>query len=293
MIIKIDNCRGVDTVRVPQRRCGDGVGMSLGIVIKSPAGIVLAADSRVTLQATNKDTGETFAAHYDNATKILRLQPDSSVAALSFGQAVIPGTVRTPASYVPELERALEKSPEARLSVSRFATELSSFMAAQWDKSAPDDHTGPAMTFYVAGYDPGEAYGRVFKLAVPDQPEPEEQHVDSFGASWGGQMEIVDRIYKGIEKALPDRIVTELELSVEQTGKLRTLLATQQLQIPIAAFALQDCVDLAVTLIRTTIKMQELAVTVRGVGGPIDVVSITRTDGAYAVQIKEVTADVR
>ena len=265
--------------------------MSLGIVVKSPAGIVLAADSRITIQARNSLTGETFAASYDNATKIVRLGEGSTVAALSFGQAVIPGTMRTPASYVPEFEAALERRSDARTSVSIFAEELSRFMAAQWEKEAPDDYEGSKITFYAAGYDPGEAYGRVFKFVIPDQPEPQEQNVDTFGASWGGQMGIVNRIYKGIEQALQDRIIEELQLSPEQTETLRTITGAQQLVVPIQAFALQDCVDLAVTLILTTIKMQDLSVTDRGVGGPIDVVAITRTDGAHPIQVKEVIAD--
>jgi hypothetical protein len=56
--------------------------------------------------------------------------------------------------------------------------------------------------------------------------------------------------------------------------------------------ALQDCVDLAVTLIGTTVSIQRLAVEVRGVGGPVDVVTITRTEGLQPIQFKEVRTHV-
>jgi hypothetical protein len=54
---------------------------------------------------------------------------------------------------------------------------------------------------------------------------------------------------------------------------------------------LQDCVDLCIFLVRTTIELQKWLVAVRGVGGAIDVATITRTDGFKAIQIKEVRGD--
>jgi hypothetical protein len=56
---------------------------------------------------------------------------------------------------------------------------------------------------------------------------------------------------------------------------------------------LQDCVSLVLSVMRGTVAMQQLAVTLRGVGGPIDLVTITRTDGLQAIQFKEVYGDVR
>jgi hypothetical protein len=51
---------------------------------------------------------------------------------------------------------------------------------------------------------------------------------------------------------------------------------------------LQDCVELATFLIRTTIIAQGLSVDLRGVGGPIDVAIITRTEGLQYIQQKNV-----
>jgi hypothetical protein len=106
-------------------------------------------------------------------------------------------------------------------------------------------------------------------------------------------MEIVDRIVRGYEAGLPDKIGNMLGLSNEQRGVLRSVMESGSLPIPIGVMALQDCVDLALTLIRTTIAMQQLSVTMRGVGGPVDVVTITRKEGLKLVQFKEVTVDPR
>jgi hypothetical protein len=50
-------------------------------------------------------------------------------------------------------------------------------------------------------------------------------------------------------------------------------------------------VDLSIFLLRTTITLQKWLVGVRGVGGAIDVVTITRTDGVQEVQVKQVVGE--
>jgi len=54
---------------------------------------------------------------------------------------------------------------------------------------------------------------------------------------------------------------------------------------------LQDCVDLSIFVVRTTITMQKWLVGVRGVGGAVDVATITRTEGFRAVQVKTITGE--
>ena len=61
-----------------------------------------------------------------------------------------------------------------------------------------------------------------------------------------------------------------------------------QFPIPYDVLALQDCIDLAIFLIRSTMTLQRLAVTVRGVGGPVEVAVITRSKSIDFVQKKEI-----
>ena len=262
--------------------------MSLGIVVKSPSGIVMAADSRVTLEATTVATGKSFPVYYDNAIKLLRFNdPHGFVAAVTFGQAVIPGQSRTAESFLPELDAHLSRS---RLTVEAFAQEVSDFYVAQWPTPLP---TGVVnMVFYVGGFDEGEPYGRVFKMSVPDAPTPEELNAGGFGISWGGQQQVVDRILKGHDLSLASRLERELALDPAQQAIAKKILDEQGIIVPVNIMALQDCVDLAITLVRTTISVQQLSVQQRGVGGPVDVVTITRTDGVKVVQFKTITGDV-
>lgn len=265
--------------------------MSLGIVVKGPSGLVVAADSRVTLTATPV-AGTPYQVTFDNASKLLTFsQPHSYVAAVTYGQAVVPEEQRTADSYLPELQASL---PQKRVGIAEFSDKLSDFYMTQWQPAVKKGYKGPSMVFLVAGFDEGAPYGRLFMLELPTKPKPVEQLAakDEFGVSWGGQTEIVDRITKGWQAGLPQRIAAAVPgLSPAQVTQLDQALASEQLAIPINVMALQDSVNLALTLIRTTIAMQQLSLANRGVGGPIDIVTITRTAGVKAIRFKEITAD--
>ncbi len=71
------------------------------------------------------------------------------------------------------------------------------------------------------------------------------------------------------------------------------LKAQLQAPVPIAFLPLQDCVDFAIFLIRTTIIMQHWIVGVRGVGGAIDVAVITQADGFKEIQKKKIVGEER
>ena len=78
--------------------------MSLGIVIKGPEGLVLAAESRITLGAqTVTPRGlQQIPVYFDNATKLLSFsKPNTTVGVVTYGQAVIgQQTPRTAASFL-------------------------------------------------------------------------------------------------------------------------------------------------------------------------------------------------
>ena len=73
--------------------------MSLGVAIKGPEGIVLTADSRITLEA-QREGGLPLPVNFDNATKLLSFsKPHNFVGAVTYGAAVIGS--RTAHSFLP------------------------------------------------------------------------------------------------------------------------------------------------------------------------------------------------
>ncbi len=261
--------------------------MTLGIVIKGPSGLVLAADSRITLLAQPTGSPVAFPIHFDNASKLLRFGgAHSFVGAVTYGQAVVPGLNRTAESFLPELQAAL---PQNRTTVGEFAMHLSDFYLGQWGAAA-QGYAGPAMFFLIGGFDVGAAYGSLFEFDLPNNPKPVEVYPNVFAARWGGDWDIVQRIWNGYRGGLPERLQQALGLSDAQKAQIQQVLQQDALHVPLDSMALQDSVNLAQTLIRTTIAMQQLSMTVRTVGGPIDIVTITRTDGVRPVRLKEISA---
>ncbi len=271
--------------------------MSLAIAFKGPEGIVLAADSRVTLNAVVIGPNQQQAilpATFDNASKLLHLPSQPHIGAITYGLGAL-GTqhdVRTAHSLLPEFAAELETqlrehgsedddTDQPKISVREFAVRLGDFYKKQYDERMAGTAAGPDMTFLVGGFDTGEAYGRLYEVGVPSSPVPKEWHAgSSFGAVWGGQHDIVDRVLNGFDQNLLMALKAHLELTDDQMqGLIKYLGPRTGIKIPYQFLALQDCIDLLTLMIRTTIDLQNWIVDVRGVGGAIDVATITRTDG--------------
>jgi 20S proteasome alpha/beta subunit len=262
--------------------------MSLGIAFKGPEGIVLAADSRVTLTSTLPD-GTKLTSSFDNATKLLQVKDQDNVGVVTYGVGAFGDPApRTAHSYLPELEREL--AGRDRLSVADFAGEISTFFQRQWTSSGMPATGTDDMWFLIAGYDPDATYGRVFQLRIPSSPTPDEQMVgNQFGLTYGGQHEVTSRLLAGFDPRVGDVLKTALGITDVQVAALWPVLQRElQLPIPWQFLPLQDCVDLAIFLVRTTATIQNWLVGIRGVGGAIDVATITRTEGFRALQRKEV-----
>lgn len=264
--------------------------MSLGIVVKGTEGLVLAAESRVTLQF--QQGTQMVPVYFDNATKLMSFSPpNTTVGVVTYGQAVIGGSQgsRTAASFMPEFEASL---PRERLSVEGFATKISEFFLKQWQSNMPASYQGPPMTFVIAGFDKEGIYGRVYEVDIPSAPEPKEVNVgNEFGMTFGGQIETVNRIINGYASGLPDALAKDLNLQPDQVSAMQRTLAKFPAAVPFAALGLQDCVDMAIFLIRTTIGVQGFTVDIRGVGGPIDIAVITRNKDLRFIQQKAVSGE--
>ncbi len=267
--------------------------MSLGIVFKGPEGIVLAADSRVTLTGQIPGQNLLIPATYDNATKLLKVKGQDYVGAVTYGLGAIgQQEPRTAHSFLTEFEAKLtEEKTEKRLGVEEFAKKLGSFFMDRWKSSMPSDYKGPPMLFLIGGYDENTAYGRVFEVSIPSTSAPKEWHAAEFGAVWGGQTELIDRLIKGYDRRIDEIVGNQCGLSPEQQAKLTEKLGELNLAIPYQFLPLQDSVDLSIFLIRATITLQTWQLGVRGVGGAIDVATITQTEGFKSVQQKKIRGE--
>jgi hypothetical protein len=269
--------------------------MSLGVMIKGSEGIVLAADSRVTLfnQFTPNPAipNQAFLvpATFDNATKLLTVNGQDFVGAVTYGLGAFMTAdgPRTMHSFIPEFEKTLYEENVRRLSVLDFATRLSDFFLGQWNTliSRPANPV-EEIYFLVGGYDEHAAYGRGFQFQIPNSPTPTEQNAGAgqFGITWGGQSGVVFRLLYGFDAELPQVVQETLKLSTEQGTELVSALQRFAPAIPYQFLPLPDCVNLAVFLIKSTIKFQTITTTLRGVGGPVEAATVTRLAGLRRIR---------
>ena len=134
--------------------------MSLGVAIKGPEGLVLAAESRLTVTGQIGSPEITVQASYDHATKIFSFAaPHNYVGVVTYGLGTLQN--RSAFSFIPEFENSL---PDDRLPVKEFADKMACFYETQWERIMPDDFDGPGMTFLVGGFDENQAYGESISL---------------------------------------------------------------------------------------------------------------------------------
>lgn len=167
---------------------------------------------------------------------------------------------------------------------SHFGDMIDLHVQAGLDALPPFDPLG----FLVAGYENG--LGMVFEVTLPSRTVNMLFDTANPSAAWRGQTDVIGRIVKGVdyEHLLP---------LVHQRGKANELQALQdeldalEYLVPFGQMNLQDAVDFGVFAIRTTIDTQRLTHGTTGapgswpgVGGPIEILTITPTGGAAWVQ---------
>lgn len=280
--------------------------MSLAVAFKSPEGIVLAADSRVTITATTSvdqplvpDSSTTpivqvLPSYFDNATKLLSVKAQSHVGMLTYGAGVIgQAEPRTAHGYLPEFEAHLGVGGNGRLRVEEFAREVHAFYEQQWNgagmPAAPLPPNFQPLSFLVAGFDEDESYGKIFEVSVPNTADPIEKNAGTFGIVWGGQTDFLERLLNGFDPKAVGVAKSALNLDDGQAKTLRDTWGQQLgLPIPYQFLPLQDCIDMASFLVSMTSEIQNWMISIRGVGGAVDVATITRTDGFRPVSQKRI-----
>lgn len=143
--------------------------MSLSVALKLPEGMVLAVDSRLTLQRA-RPNGCPELCFVDGAAKLWRLpEPNAHIVASFYGGAT--AGVRTAGSLVAEF-RAEQGTVEA------VAGLLGAHLLAKGLREA---------SLCVAGFDETAPYGRMFEVALTGSVRYTVRELHS-GGSWGASL---------------------------------------------------------------------------------------------------------
>ena len=262
--------------------------MTLAVTVVCQDGVVVAADSRTTLgnhrmlRVGSDFTHKVFAS--------------GEVAVATYGEAFVDD--RSIASHMAEFAvveagNCAHPGPVAE----RLAAFFGDRYDAQWADALDDDEGAPppgvaALGFLVSGYDDA-GLGEAWEVTLPDRAvEQIATTANGGGAAWRGQSDVVTRIVRGADLELLARLAAHNKM----TGDLDVvmpLLDECSYRIPFDSMNLQDGIDFAVLCIRTTIDVQRLTLgplatspefSWPGVGGPIEIATVTATGGFRWVQ---------
>jgi len=247
--------------------------MTIVLGVAAPDGLILAGDSRTSRRWTS---GHHRIAS-DFASKVFEV---CGFGIATFGEALV--DARTIAGQVDEFIATLQDRPA---DVDELAAAVGDFfqdrvvrwyaaMGAPWDASQ-----GFKLGFIVAGYG-SDGIGGMREVRVPGDPGPEIITLAPSTTDPGfyprGQTDVIDRLIAGFDV---QRLVAA---SVVVPDPVVQAIAGLEYAM-IEPLALQDAVDLAHFLIRTTIDMQRFSDGTTampnvppGCGGPITMLAIRR-----------------
>jgi hypothetical protein len=252
--------------------------MTIVVACATPDGLVLAADSRTT-QFPDAEGHRTRIAS-DSADKLFIMCGRYGVA--TFGDAFI--GEQTITGLMSEFIAQLEPAPDSGATI---AASLAAFFDARylaWREQIGDpvvDLEPTALGFIVAGYDE-DGIGQLHEVSIPGGTvEDQRISTTSVGMVPRGQRDVIDRLLAGVDFG----VLEALEVDVpEDVGSALRRLAYKVL-FPIT---LQDGIDFASFLIRTTIDMQRFSdgthafsVGLPGCGGPTKIAVVRRREAEW------------
>lgn len=240
--------------------------MSLIITLYVREGIVMAADSRLSLNsklgagdgtALSLSVGQTDSTH-----KLFQLA-GTRVGISTVGDADVAGTPI--GGYMQGFEETLGIDQDP--TVEEVANKL-----LQYFRDLPGP---PKVIFHVAGYCrlQEQLSQQVWEVKVAEGTAKQVNVPTQQGAAWNGEPDVIARLLTPMWQKTDGDQYRQLP----------------QFEIPWGYFTLQDAVDFAIYAIRTTIDSMRFQVRPKTVGGPIDVLVIEPSK-AYWVQQKTLHA---
>jgi hypothetical protein len=257
--------------------------MTLTISVKVPDGIVLAAESLQTIESTiiGKErfgvkcpqcsnefaiselsippvripSGASYTAN--KLYEITRRNPTVGIA--TYGVGFLQG--QTIESHVRTFEGQKVSGKESLDELSeKLLLYFQEIVKKETDVSKLPKDVEP-VGFQVAGFDRDSTEGRINLIKTGKDPRIEPQHFGTFGCTWAGDGRVVSKLWKS-DPSIP--------ISKPTYGLM----------------TLQDAIDYAIFLIRTTIDYQTFATMIPTCGGDIDLLVITYDKGLEWIQKK-------
>ncbi|MCW3094942.1 MAG: hypothetical protein JWL77_560 [Chthonomonadaceae bacterium] len=286
--------------------------MTLVACVKVNDGVVLAADSALTMVVGSTPDGRIDAANlYNNANKIFNLCRGLPLGLLTWGSLVIGGVSvsNLVKEYRQQVQVADASAPsQAAYTVYEMAKNLLDFLEVRFKNpynGQPENETFN-LGLLIAGYNPGAERAEEYIAGLRNEKQADGslllilegptliKYQGKAGPDIGagvyvnGQPEAAQRLIRGygpILNPLFDDIVPNMPDPAERTNWENAQRALFS-ELADSRMPIQDAIDLSVFLIETTTKYLRFLVGPQTVGGPVEVAAITKYEGFQWVQRK-------
>jgi len=246
--------------------------MTICVSVKSRDGVVLGTDSmmQVMLQGPTGQLG--FANSYTNARKLLQ------VGQLPIGVFTY-GAGNLGSRSISGLIMDFSTQNKAKR-VEEVAAGLSDAIGKAYSSAtgnAPESQK-PILGLFVAGYSPHSALAEEWEVEFPSRPTPQPVRPShDFGASWRGVPMPFSRLHNGFDPRHVDmlRQLGVSEQIIEQVFQNNQYAA----QVFFDAMPVQDAINFAAYVLRTTIAFAEFEIGPSPCGGPLQLAAITHENG--------------
>ena len=252
--------------------------MTIAIALKIGDGVVLGADSAVTLAAPGHYPDNV----YFNAEKIIHLVKALPLGAVTYGLGGFGG--RSVTRLARDLRRRLSDPADpwwldpARYTVEEAATRVKEFFYDELYRAHyPDGGVESGFGFLVCGYSSRSTRGEVWSFEVDENGGfrgPYEAIEEETGLAYRGYTDVLSRLIRGVSEETVRRLVGERQ----STGWAYEMLETEA-TLWRAAMPVHDGIDLVRYLVEVVAGYVRYSTQPATVAPPADLAVITRHEG--------------
>jgi hypothetical protein len=243
--------------------------------VKVRDGLVLATDSVSTIQGQVEGRQIAVLKNYSNARKLFQVR-EMTIGAMSYGAGNIGN--RSIQGLMDDFSGSANRP---RAGVMEVTKALFSFFKSVYDDafSQLGLEQQPGLGFYVAGYSKDSPFPDEWEFLLPRDSEPlPVRPREAFGASWRGIEIPFTRIYKGYDPRLP-QLMSDAGIDDGTIQKFLEIAAGLESPVVYDGMPVQDALNFAVYILRTTIGLADSEIGPPSCGGPLQVATILPEDG--------------
>ena len=256
--------------------------MTIIASVKVRDGLVLATDSMTTIQATIDEAGhKAVIKTYSNAKKLFHIG-DAPIGAMIYGignigQRSIEGLMFDFSTK--ELPKLNEEKKESVQEVAKALFDYFNNLYQTEFANIPSEQRIEDFRFgvFVAGCSTGKPFVEEWEFLLPRDDKVKQVRPDTtFGASWRG----VDLPFTRLLKGFDPRSKQKLQEHGVAEDIIKGALESWKATIAYDAMPVQDAINLAVFIVKTTIGLVSFEIGAPSCGGPLQVASIL-PDGTF------------